>query len=308
MPPVTIGQVQNADLMDDQGADTGQSDHCGFQRFRGGMMAGLLDFLQSASNSAASNVSAPVDGLAWLLRKAGIDVGEPVGGSDWMQRQGLTRPVKQGAASLAGETAGLLSPMLAAAKAPQIAKGLLSLDDHAMDMARQAVENRMVGGGLLMSAAPESVNNARTAIFNLDGMPNRGRDLIQSKSSELAKRLESMGFKVDLQHSGSAAGPSSYLRIFDPETGRSIPKQIRFSGHSKGAFNSADVWNVASDSEFDAVVNVASEMRKKGKSQGLLFQESLETEARKLIDAGVKPRAAYVQARKILERTGLPIK
>ena len=34
----------------------------------------LLDFLQGASNAAASNVSAPVDGLAWALRKAGINV------------------------------------------------------------------------------------------------------------------------------------------------------------------------------------------------------------------------------------------
>ena len=43
-------------------------------------MAGLLDDIlgygrdvaQGASNSIAGNVSAPVDGLAWLLRKAGI--------------------------------------------------------------------------------------------------------------------------------------------------------------------------------------------------------------------------------------------
>lgn len=93
-------------------------------------MAGLLDFLQSASNTTASNVSAPVDGLAWLLRKAGVDVGEPVGGSDWMQRHGLTRPVQQSGASLAGETIGLLGPIAASAKAPQIAKGLLKAADN----------------------------------------------------------------------------------------------------------------------------------------------------------------------------------
>lgn len=92
-------------------------------------MAGLLDFLQAASNAAASNVSGPVDGLAWLLRKAGLDVGEPVGGSDWMKRQGLTRDVPQSGASLAGETVGLLGP-LAGAKAPQVAKGLLQAADN----------------------------------------------------------------------------------------------------------------------------------------------------------------------------------
>ena len=32
----------------------------------------LTDFLSGTSNSIASNVSAPVDGLTWLLRKAGV--------------------------------------------------------------------------------------------------------------------------------------------------------------------------------------------------------------------------------------------
>ena len=89
-------------------------------------MAGLLDFLQSASNSVASNVTAPVDGIAWLLRKAGIPVPDaPLGGSDWAQNAGLTRPVQQSASSLAGESLGMIAPMLIAAKAPQVARGLL---------------------------------------------------------------------------------------------------------------------------------------------------------------------------------------
>lgn len=89
-------------------------------------MAGLLDFLQSASNAAASNVSAPVDGLAWALRKLGAPIpANPVGGSDWMAEKGLTKPVAQSGYSLAGESMGMIAPMLAAAKAPQIAKGLL---------------------------------------------------------------------------------------------------------------------------------------------------------------------------------------
>jgi hypothetical protein len=91
-------------------------------------MAGLLDFLQGASNAAASNVSGPVDGLAWLLRKAGVDVGTPVGGSDWMAQKGLTKPTK-GLTGLLGEAAGLSAPIVAAAKAPQIAAGLLNTAD-----------------------------------------------------------------------------------------------------------------------------------------------------------------------------------
>ena len=37
-------------------------------------MAGLLDFAQAASNEAAGAVSAPIDLIGWLLRKAGLDI------------------------------------------------------------------------------------------------------------------------------------------------------------------------------------------------------------------------------------------
>jgi hypothetical protein len=88
------------------------------------------DLLQAASNEAAGAVSAPVDALSWLLNKAGVPVGEAVGGSDWMRRQGLTRDVEQSPESLAGSTLGLLAPIVAAAKAPQIARGLLQAGDN----------------------------------------------------------------------------------------------------------------------------------------------------------------------------------
>lgn len=106
-------------------------------------MAGLLDFLQAASNAAASNVSGPVDGINWLLKKVGVPVSDaPVGGSQWMQNKGLTRPVQQGAAQVAGETVGLLSPFMAAQYAPQIAKGLLQAGEN---MAAPATLNPQKG-------------------------------------------------------------------------------------------------------------------------------------------------------------------
>ena len=76
------------------------------------MANALLDFLQGASNGVASNVSAPVDGLAWLLRKAGLGnvVGDtPVGGSDWMAQKGLTR---QPANALVGGSGEFMGNML----------------------------------------------------------------------------------------------------------------------------------------------------------------------------------------------------
>ena len=95
-------------------------------------MAGLLGALQGASNSVASNVSTPVDGLAWLLRKAGIPVGDaPIGGSDWMAKKGFTREPENRSMGLLGEALGGVAPMLMAAKAPQIARGLLQMEANA---------------------------------------------------------------------------------------------------------------------------------------------------------------------------------
>ena len=85
-------------------------------------MAGILrDLMQSASNTAAGNVSGPVDLISMLLRYGGVPVPQnAVGGSQWMAEMGLTAPVQPGAAQLAGETFGLVAPIAATAKAPQI--------------------------------------------------------------------------------------------------------------------------------------------------------------------------------------------
>jgi hypothetical protein len=91
----------------------------------------LLDFLQSASNAAAGNVSGPVDLVSTLLNKLGVPVQNPVGGSEWMKQKGLMRDVPQSPSSLAGETFGLLAPIGVAAKAPQIAAGLLKAGENA---------------------------------------------------------------------------------------------------------------------------------------------------------------------------------
>ena len=64
------------------------------------------DFAQGASNSAASNLNVPVDALAWLLRKGGLPINNPVGGSDWMAQQGLTAEPKNKLAGLLGEGFG----------------------------------------------------------------------------------------------------------------------------------------------------------------------------------------------------------
>ena len=102
------------------------------QENRRALARGLLDTTQAASNSAASTVSAPVDALAWLLRKAGAPIPQaPFGGSDWMKSQGLMRDVQSPVANAVGETLGGVLPIVAAAKGPQIAAGLLKMGENA---------------------------------------------------------------------------------------------------------------------------------------------------------------------------------
>jgi hypothetical protein len=101
----------------------------------------LRDFAQGASNSAATNVAIPVDAIAWLLRKSGVNIPpNPVMGSDWMAEKGLTREPKNKLAGLVGDMAGMVAPFAAAAKAPQIAKGLLAAGD-AMPMGSKSVQS-----------------------------------------------------------------------------------------------------------------------------------------------------------------------
>jgi len=85
-----------------------------------------MDFLQGASNAAASNVSGPIDLLAFALRKIGFPVPEdPVLGAKWMADRGITAQPQNKVAGMLGETAGLVAPIAAAAKAPEIAANLV---------------------------------------------------------------------------------------------------------------------------------------------------------------------------------------
>lgn len=99
-------------------------------------MANDLD--QSVSNAIAGGVSAPVDLIAWALRKAGVPgLEKPVMGSDWMREKGLTAPVKSQGAAIVGETLGnLADPAAAIGKGVAATKAML-LGVNASDPAVQ---------------------------------------------------------------------------------------------------------------------------------------------------------------------------
>lgn len=82
-------------------------------------------FLQSASNAIAGAVSTPVDAIAWALRKGGLDIKKPIGGSDWMREKGLTADVAPGGRQILGEVAGSLADPIAPISKAAMMVGLL---------------------------------------------------------------------------------------------------------------------------------------------------------------------------------------
>lgn len=173
------------------------------------LLRALRSFGQGASNAVASNVSVPVDAIAWALRKGGLPIPQnPVGGSDWMAQQGLTATPQNRIAGLLGETAGMVGPAVVQAAAPKIAGGLLALDDKAMDMARQGIERRMDVSGMRLSAAPQGAGRGfvypqqaalETAQRNAAKPISEG-GLGLPKNNTPADRAAAMGFDMPAAH------------------------------------------------------------------------------------------------------------
>jgi hypothetical protein len=124
------------------------------------------DIAQGASNAVAGTVSAPVDILSWLLRKGGMGnvIGDaPVGGSEWMARKGLTKKPESETGEIIGESLGNIVPMVAAAKAPQLASGVLKAGEN-YAKAKQLTEGASVAGAdpmALIEAMREAASKAR---------------------------------------------------------------------------------------------------------------------------------------------------
>jgi hypothetical protein len=115
-----------------------------------------------------------------------------------------------------------------------------------------------------LDSSQTALGFAPLGILNVNGMPNRGRDFIQKSADDLAEVLNKKGFKATVQHSGSAGGPSSYVSIFDPQTGRFINDPVRFSGHTKGVFNSQSIHDISGPEDVQKIIDLAQSMREAG--------------------------------------------
>jgi hypothetical protein len=152
------------------------------------------------------------------------------------------------------------------------------------------------------AAPPEAPMRGLDEIARMSPVPQAmsgSRDLIRSSADNLAQELNGLGFQAKVQHSGSRAGPSSYVQIYDPETGRFFTKPIRFSGHGKGPFEAAGVIDVQDPTtDIPNIVQEALQMRGMGPSATLQKQAQKQAIADELIAGGMKPKKAYAEAEK----------
>lgn len=112
------------------------------------------------------------------------------------------------------------------------------------------------------------------------------RHQVKPVAEHIAERFRKEGFQADVNHSGSAAGASSYVRVSDPNTGRSFKDEIRVSDHDKGAFNWQFYHHVTVHGDVEAqlskLIPFAHEMRAQGKSSGVKAEEEREAKAKEI--------------------------
>lgn len=174
----------------------------------------------------------------------------------------------------AGEVGGLLS------NAVPLVKGLLGIGAataplvgymSAATRGTQSVPSYMRQSGAIINAVPG------------EQMARFTKAEVKQTAEIMAERLREAGFSADVTHSGSAAGASSYVKVYDKETGRFLTKEIRVSDHSKGPFQSSLYQNVSGPDDVERIyqnsLNMMNDSRAMGKSKGFLKMEEDEAKA-----------------------------
>lgn len=103
-------------------------------------------------------------------------------------------------------------------------------------------------------------------IYTVIGTREEERNFIHGEADRLKNMLEAEGFDVKCHHTGSVAGASSYINAYCPDT-HVFSTELRVSGHSKGAFNTACTTNVAGDEDFRKVISHLNALRNKAKAK-----------------------------------------
>lgn len=242
---------------------------------------GLLD--AANRGMVASTLGGPVDlataitnlgiaGAGYIGHKSGLLSRPPelinplsvLGSSEWigqkMQNAGMVSPNRNALAELG---MGLLSPV--AYKGAQKVGGLLyNAETNALANAAKPSTMVMKGQRGVISF-PDSMSRPEKAAS------------VRQMAEDAAARLRDLGFEATVDHSGSAMGPSSYVKAFDPQTGRFITDPLRISDHSKGPFNSTLVHDARGPDDIQAFIDAAQKMRAMGPTDAMLMQQAQTT-------------------------------
>jgi len=126
--------------------------------------------------------------------------------------------------------------------------------------------------------------------WEFTGLPRSEiREQIRSRADQLAEKFKQAGFDAHVEHSGSAAGSSSYISVSDPQTGRAFQNQLRISDHGKGPFQNQFVTNIYSQDDADSIFSQAIKMRELGPTENFLAaQERNKIKQQELIQLRLK--------------------
>ena len=159
----------------------------------------LRDYAQATSNEVANTVAAPIDLINTGLGRVGLGSEEPVGGSAWMRRQGLTAPVPEGIAQTLGETTGLVLPMAGAMKAKEIAAALRGMGEN---IAKPRGGGMAGGerGAIVWHGSPHKFDKFDASkIGTGEGAQAYGRGLYVAESPDVARMYRDTLSKSDKQ-------------------------------------------------------------------------------------------------------------
>ena len=237
-----------------------------------GRLAGLLGLLPDALNFMGRSPM-PTEMFGETQYEPAQQL--PYGSEYYLQNLPLKPTSRIG--EVAGQ-AGAFVPLNPMPAAKAVAAGAKALGPTAVGMGERYLQRQ----GLMPAVVP----NFPTSITN--------RSEVKNVANNFADQFKQMGFDVTLDHSGSKAGASSYLRVSDPKTGRFLSKPIRISDHSKGAKELDANINVLNPQEdFTKITSALNDMREKGDT--LVFKQ--DKYAQELIANGIKPKTAYQRAK-----------
>ena len=272
-----------------------------FGQVLSGVGRSLRDISRGVSYYPYDLLGSGVDVANLALGAVGLGSERPVLGSDYLRNIARSLGMAQEPTGSATENitrlaAGFTNPMAGARAVGRVGEITTEQANRAADaLVRQITGNPEATAPAVLEAAGGMVPLA--GVMNVTGLPNMGRDIIQSSAEDLSSKLRQLGFQADVTHSGSAAGPSSYVRLYDPQTGRYFANPFRFSGHSKGAFNQAEVTDISDPTlDLPKIIEAALAMRAQGPGKIFQFEAQRQAIADELIASGMKPRKAYREA------------